>query len=136
MRSAPELVLVAASPEFMLNGVAVSPRGRVFASFPRWTSLLAPSVMETLPEGSFKPYPGNEWNAWRPGSPAHDRIVSSHAVFADSRNKLWIVDDAAPRVAPPVEGAAKLVRARRARSALRLWCREEPERPFDCDRGG
>jgi hypothetical protein len=41
-----ELVRVAASPEFMLNGVAVSPRGRVFASFPRWTSLAAPSVME------------------------------------------------------------------------------------------
>jgi len=39
-----ELVRVAASPEFMLNGVAVSPRRRVFASFRRWTSLAAPSV--------------------------------------------------------------------------------------------
>jgi hypothetical protein len=105
-----QLVRVAASTEFMLNGVAVSPRGRVFASFPRWTSLVAPSVMEAMPDGSFKSYPGNHWNEWQPGAPAHDRVVSSHAVFADSRNKLWIVDDAAPRVAPPVEGAAKLVR--------------------------
>jgi len=102
------LVRVAAS-DFLLNGVAVSPRGRVFASFPRWTSLDAPSVMEALPDGSFRPYPGNDWNAWRPGGPHHDRIVSTHAVYADASNHLWIVDDAAPRVAPAVAGAAKLV---------------------------
>jgi major royal jelly protein len=105
-----ELVRVAASPEFMLNGVAVSPAGRVFASFPRWTSLDAPSVMEALPDGTFTPYPGGQWNDWWPGASSHDRIVSSHAVFADSSNHLWIVDDAGPRVAPPVLGAAKLVR--------------------------
>jgi len=110
MKSRLELVRVAASPEFMLNGVAVSPRGRVFASFPRWTSLGAPSVMEAMPDGRFKPYPGNQWNEWQPGASSHDRVVSSHAVFADSSNNLWIVDDAAPRVAPVVEGAAKLVK--------------------------
>jgi len=104
-----ELIRVAASPEFMLNGVAVSPKGRVFASFPRWTSLEAPSVMEALPDGGFKPYPGGQLNDWYPGASSHDRIVSSHAVFADSRNQLWIVDDAGPRVAPAVAGAAKLV---------------------------
>jgi hypothetical protein len=107
--SAPPLVRVAASPEFMLNGVAVSPAGRVFASFPRWTSLEAPSVMEATPEGGFRPFPGGQWNDWWPGASSHDRIVSSHAVFADSRNRLWIVDDAGPRVAPAVVGAAKLV---------------------------
>ena len=110
MKHKPELVRIAASQEFLLNGVAVSPEGRVFASFPRWTSLAAPSVMEALPGGSFKPYPGDHWNEWRPGAPHRDRIVSTHAVFADSSNHLWIVDDASPRVAPPVEGAAKLVR--------------------------
>ena len=107
--SVPQLVRVAASPEFMLNGVAVSPSGRVFASFPRWTSLEAPSVMEATPEGGFRPYPGGGWNEWRPGASSHDRIVSSHAVFADSKNRLWIVDDAGPRVAPAVVGAQKLV---------------------------
>src|SRR5262245_24513925 len=105
-----ELVRVATSPEFFLNGVAVSPTGRVFASFPRWTSLDAPSVMEAQPDGSFRPYPGNEWNDWWSGASSHDRIVSSHAVFCDSSNHLWIVDDAGPRVAPPVVGGQKLVR--------------------------
>ena len=52
------MVRVAASPEFMLNGVAVSPRGRVFASFPRWTALdapqsaVAPVLRITLPQRS------------------------------------------------------------------------------------
>ncbi len=110
MKQQPELVRVAASPKFMPNGVAVSPRGRVFASFPRWTSLAAPSVMEAMPDGSFEPYPGDAWNEWRPEAAARDRIVSSHAVLADPRNNLWVVDDATPRVAPPVEGAAKLVK--------------------------
>jgi len=105
----PELVRVAASPQFMLNGVAVSPGGRVFASFPRWTSLDAPSVMEATPDGGFRPYPGGDWNGWRPGASSHDRIISSHAVFADTTNHLWIVDDAGPRVAPAVVGAQKLV---------------------------
>ena len=65
MKHQPELVRVAASPEFMLNGVAVSPRGRVFASFPRWTSLAAPSVMEAMPGGGFKPW------LYFPSSQAH-----------------------------------------------------------------
>ena len=110
MKPSPELTRVAASPEFMLNGVAVSPKGRVFASFPRWTSLDAPSVMEAIPAGGFRPYPGGTWNDWWPGASSHDRIVSSHSVFADSKNNLWIVDDAGPRVAPAVAGAQKLVR--------------------------
>lgn len=63
-----------------------------------------------MPDGSFKPYPGDHWNVWHPGLPAHERIVSAHAVFADSRNQLWVVDDAAPRVVPAVEGSAKLVK--------------------------
>src|SRR6266705_1701541 len=79
MKRQPELVRVAASPEFMLNGVAVAPRSRVFASFPRWTSLAAPSVMEALPDGSFRSYPGDRWNEWRPGASSHDRIVSPAA---------------------------------------------------------
>ncbi|HVQ62517.1 MAG TPA: hypothetical protein VMS53_10565 [Burkholderiales bacterium] len=76
-----EFVRVAASPEFMLNGVAVSPSGRVFASFPRWTALDAPSVMEATPEGGFKIYPGGGWNAWRPGASSGDRRFKSCTTY-------------------------------------------------------
>jgi hypothetical protein len=105
-----ELIRVAASPEAMLNGAAVSPSGRVFSSFPRWTPAPSPSVAEAMPDGTFKPFPGDEWNAWQPGSDPHGAIVNAHAVHADGQNNLWVIDDAAPRVCPPVEGAAKLVK--------------------------
>jgi hypothetical protein len=104
-----ELIRVAASPQAMLNGVAVSPGGRVFSSFPRWTPVPSPSVAEAI-NGSFRPFPGDAWNAWRPGDPPHEAIVNAHAVYADPGNSLWVIDDAAPRVCPPVEGASKLVK--------------------------
>ena len=103
-----DLIRVAASAH-LLNGVAVSPAGRTFCSFPRWVALTTPSVAEAMPDGSFRPYPGGRWNAWQPGESTHDRIVSAHAVYADANDKLWVVDDAAPRACPAVAGAAKLV---------------------------
>lgn len=104
-----ELIRVAASPRAMLNGAAVSPSGRVFSSFPRWTPEPSPSVAEAI-DGAFRPYPGNAWNEWQPGKDPQQGIVNAHAVHADRFNTLWVIDDAAPRICPPVEGAAKLVR--------------------------
>ena len=43
-----ELIRVAASEQAMLNGAAVSPMGRVFSSFPRWTPVPSPSVAEAI----------------------------------------------------------------------------------------
>jgi hypothetical protein len=105
-----ELIRVAASAQAMLNGAAVSPGGRVFSSFPRWTPAPSPSVAEAMPDGSFRAFPGNEWNDWQPGRDPHSAFVNAHAVYADRQNQLWVIDDAAPRICPPVEGASKLVR--------------------------
>lgn len=104
------LIRVAASPQAMLNGVAVSPKGRVFSSFPRWTPVPSPSVAEATPDGGFLAYPGNSWNEWQPGMPFENAIVNAHSVFADRFNKLWVIDDATPRVCPPVDGASKLIK--------------------------
>ena len=104
-----ELIRVAASPRAMLNGAAVSPAGRVFSSFPRWTPEPSPSVAEAR-DGVFHAFPGNAWNEWAPGKDPHSAIVNAHAVHADRFNTLWVIDDAAPRICPAVPGAAKLVR--------------------------
>jgi Major royal jelly protein len=104
-----EIVRVAHS-EAMLNGVAVSPGGRIFSSFPRWTEIPTPSLAEAMPDGSFKPYPGGAWNEWRPGLPAGERFVAVHSAFADANNNLWVVDDAAPFHSAYVEGGPKLVK--------------------------
>jgi len=95
MLSGPDIVRVAAS-DAMLNGAAVSPEGRVFSSFPRWTETPTPGVAEAMPDGTFKPFPGGAWNAWSPGDPTQDRFVAVHSVHADRDNNLWVIDDSAP----------------------------------------
>jgi hypothetical protein len=94
-----ELIEVAISPQYQWNGVAVSLNGRVFASFPRWLGDETISVGEIFTNGTIKPFPGGDWNAWSPlQSPENpaNRFVSVNAVFADQANNLWVVDPAAP----------------------------------------
>jgi hypothetical protein len=105
-----QVVQAVASQQFV-NGVAVSSSGRIFCSAPRWAGPDTPSVLEASHEGWLRPFPGDEWNEWRPGLPSENRIVSTHSVYADKiGNDLWVIDDASPRGMPPVAGAAKLVR--------------------------
>lgn len=103
-----ELREVARSPE-LWNVVAVSPRGRVFASLPRWLSDRSPSVVEVLPDGTLRSFPGGAWHDWEPGAPAADALVSVNGVFADRANHLWIVDTGAPAFGAAVEGGPKIV---------------------------
>ncbi len=105
-----ELIRVAASERAILNGVAVSPEGRVFSSFPRWSDAPSPSVAEAMPDGGFKTFPGNEWNDWRPGRSPEDHFVNVHSIHADPENFLWAVDDAAPHHQPHLEGGPKVVK--------------------------
>jgi len=104
-----ELITVASSGNVMITNAAVSPTGRLFGNFPRWTDVPTPSVGEATPDGGFKPFPGGAWNEWRPGLSAHDRFICTHGLHADRGNNLWAIDDATPRHAAMVEGGAKLV---------------------------
>ena len=88
--------LVAALPGVLLNGVAVSPTGRVFASVPRWTGVPTPGVIEVLPDGSHRPFPGGEWHGWQPGLPAGNAFVSIRSINADQDGNLWVVDEGPP----------------------------------------
>ena len=104
-----ELVTVASSGNVMITNAAVSPRGRLFGNFPRWTDVPTPSVGEATADGSFKPFPGGDWNEWRPGLSPRERFVCTHGLHADRDNNLWVIDDASPHHGKMVEGGAKLV---------------------------
>ncbi len=104
-----ELLTVASSGNVMMTNAAVSPGGRLFGNFPRWTDVPTPSVGEATPDGRFTPFPGGAWNEWRPGLPPGDRFVCTHGLYADRENNLWVIDDASPHHGPMVEGGAKLV---------------------------
>ena len=99
--------------EHQVTGVSVSEDNRIFVNFPRWTEDTAVSVAEVLADGGVKPYPDEEWNAWRnakkdEGSP-EDHWVCVQSIVADGRGSLWVLDPAAPAQSHMVSGGAKLV---------------------------
>ena len=104
-----ELATVASSGNVMITNAAVSPRGRLFGNFPRWTDVPTPSVGEATAAGTFGPFPGGDWNEWRPGLSPQERFVCTHGLHADRDNNLWVIDDASPHHGKMIEGGAKLV---------------------------
>ncbi|KFI08121.1 L-dopachrome tautomerase-related protein [Massilia sp. BSC265] len=99
--------------EHQVTGVSVSEDKRIFVNFPRWTEDTAVSVAELARDGALRPYPDEEWNAWR--NARKDELspgkhwVCVQSIVADGRGSLWVLDPAAPSQAHLVSGGAKLV---------------------------
>ncbi len=104
---------VAHFDQYQPTGIAVSRTGRVFVNFPLWSEHHKYSVVELMPDGSMKPYPNEQWNAWKEGdqttSPAH-AFVCVQSVWVDDDDSLWILDAASPRMEGVIPGAPKLVK--------------------------
>ena len=114
MSNAPQWTIEqVAAFEHQVTGVSVSEDKRIFVNFPRWTEDTAVSVAELLPDGGLRPYPDDEWNAWR--NARKDELdpakgwVCVQSIVADGRGSLWVLDPAAPAQAHLVSGGAKLV---------------------------
>jgi sugar lactone lactonase YvrE len=99
--------------DHQVTGVTVAPDGRIFVNFPRWSEDTPVSVAELMPDGSTKPYPNEEWNAWRNARmsevSANDHFVCVQSVVADRHGSLWVVDPAAPNAEKTVKGGPKVV---------------------------
>lgn len=113
-RRADTVLQQAAQFEHQVTGVTVSERGRIFVNFPRWTEDSPVSVAEVMKDGSLRPYPDAQWNAWR--NVRRDELdpsghwVCVQSVVTDGRGSVWVVDPAAPAVDGLVPGGPKLVR--------------------------
>ena len=106
-----------------VTGVTVSEDGRIFVNFPRWTEDVAVSVAEVMKDGSIRPYPTGEWNAWRNArmtevSPK-DHFVCVQSVVADGRGSVWVLDPAAPNTERVVKDGPKLVQIDLASNQVR-----------------
>jgi sugar lactone lactonase YvrE len=113
-RRADTVLQQAAQFEHQVTGVTVSEQGRIFVNFPRWTEDSPISVAEVMQDGSLRPYPDEQWNAWRnvrrDELDPSDHWVCVQSVVADGRGSVWVVDPAAPAVDGLVPGGPKLVR--------------------------
>ena len=96
-----------------VTGVTVSEDGRIFVNFPRWTEDVAVSVAEVMKDGSIRPYPDAEWNAWRNARmnevTPKDHFICVQSVVADARGSVWVLDPAAPNTERVVKDGPKLV---------------------------
>jgi sugar lactone lactonase YvrE len=113
-RRADTLLQQVAQFEHQVTGVTVTEQGRLFVNFPRWTEDSPVSVAEVMKDGSLRPYPDAQWNAWRnvrrDELAPSDHWVCVQSVVADGRGSVWVVDPAAPAVDGLVPGGPKLVR--------------------------
>ena len=110
------LVEVATSPR-RWTGLAVTPTGRLFVNFPRWSPDVPVSVAEVV-GGRVVPWPDSARNAWAPGGDSLNQFICVQALLADSSGSLWVLDPASPGLAGVVEGGAKLMRFDVATGAL------------------
>jgi sugar lactone lactonase YvrE len=110
-RHGPELV---AQFGHQVTGVAVSEKNRIFVNFPRWTEDSPISVAELQRDGTLKPYPDAQWNAWRNARkdelPAGEHWVCVQSIVADGRGSVLVLDPAAPAQGFIVPGGPKLVK--------------------------
>ncbi len=107
----PRLITVAEFADRQVTGVAVSPTGRVFVNFPRWSDRYDGAVAEVLPDGSVVDFPDRRWNSYHrtENEDVDTTFVCVQSVVADNRNRLWVLDPGAPFFEGPIRGAAKLV---------------------------
>ena len=91
----------------MPTGVTKAPNGRIFVNFPRWGDDVPFTVGEIVGK-HVVPYPNAQFNRADTAHPA-DSLISVQSVVADAKNRLWILDTAAPKFAAPIQGGAKLV---------------------------
>ncbi|EKS9916675.1 hypothetical protein BTK97_005514 [Burkholderia multivorans] len=111
-KNQPQLELVATSPTHLWNAVTLTGTGRMFAAMPRWPGFEStPSVVEILPGGELRPYPGHGWNDWVQGKDATRAFVCVNTVHCFDGSYLWVVDTGSVPLSPaPVQrGAQKLV---------------------------
>jgi sugar lactone lactonase YvrE len=102
-----ELETVATFNDAMLTGVTVSAKGRIFINYPRWGDDVPFTVAEVV-NGKAVAYPNPEINKADNSKPA-DSLISVQSVVVDPKDRLWILDTAAPGFSEPVAGGPKLI---------------------------
>ena len=91
----------------MPTGVTVTAGGRIFVNFPRWGDNV-PFTVGEIRNGKVIPYPSANINQFDPLRPSNT-LISVQSVVVDAKNRLWILDTAAPFFSTPVADGAKLI---------------------------
>jgi sugar lactone lactonase YvrE len=94
---------------YQLTGVAISKDGRLFTSYPLWSTTYKNAVAEITNGSPEVPYPSIGMNSWTNGANGLVNWVSVQAVYVDANNNLWVVDAASPFEDGVYQNSQKLV---------------------------
>lgn len=92
---------------YQLTGVAISNDGRLFTSYPLWSTTYLDAVAEIT--GGKTAYPSQTMNSWVSGDSGMNKFVDVSSVYIDANNNLWVVDAASPFEDGVYQNSQKLV---------------------------
>lgn len=90
-----QVINVAAFKGIQITGITVSKDGRLFANAPRWRAGVPFSVIEIMPDKTYKPYPNESMNTWEIGEAISDKFIGVQSVVAHG-DYLYVLDTANP----------------------------------------
>ena len=106
----PKLEKVYSDDTYQFTGVAISAKGRLFVTYPRWDGPYKYAVVEVMKDGTANPYPDEATNQWQPGEDGMNKWVCVQTAYVDDDDYLYILDPAAPKLEKVVDNCAKLVK--------------------------
>lgn len=102
------------------TGVAVTPDGRLFVNYPRWSDDVPISVAEIV-DGKPVPFPDAASNAWDPSKDVKTHHVCVQSVTVDDTGNLWILDPGNVQWGGVIPGAPKLTRHDLSTGEHKTW---------------
>jgi sugar lactone lactonase YvrE len=112
-----QLEVVFQDSTYQLSGVAISKEGRLFVSYPLWSTTYTNALVEVV-NGAKNPYPSQPWNSWVPGNSGMSQFVDVQSITIDANDNLWVVDAASPDEIGVYGNSQKLVEISLATNAV------------------
>ena len=103
-----QLEVVFQDSTYQLSGVAISKEGRLFVSYPLWSTTYQNALVEVV-NGAKTPYPNQTMNSWVMGDSGMNQFVNVQSITIDANNNLWVVDAASPYENGVYQNSQKLV---------------------------
>lgn len=102
-----QLQVVFQDSTYQLSGVAISNTGRLFTSYPLWSTTYLYALAEVT--SGKTAYPDQTMNSFILGDSGMAKFVNANGLYIDAANNLWVVDAASPYQLGVYENSQKLV---------------------------
>lgn len=103
-----QLEVVFQDSTYQLSGVAISKEGRLFVSYPLWSTTYKNALVEVV-NGAKTPYPNQTMNSWVQGDSGMNQFVDVQSITIDANDNLWVVDAASPYEMGVYQNSQKLI---------------------------